>query len=431
MRRHLIGFTLAQHVANHIASVDQISSTFFNERSIPPGKRRAASAAAADFALSAFTLNVSQNAARAFAPQVAAWRIAMRLFWARFAPVMAGAKFGDRLLAGLAAMAGVGLAGFLAGQATGATLPYPWLVAPIGASAVLVFAVPTSPLAQPWAVIGGNVVSAVTGLTIGARIGDPLFAAGVAVGLAIMAISLLRCLHPPGGAVALMTALLANGDGAPLTFAFAPVGLNSLFLVMAGWVFHRFSGHAYPHLPPPAPLNMHETSDSAPLARDLGSQDVAAALAQSHEAYDIERGDLERLLRAAEGRRLARRLAPTTCADIMSREVLCVEQQMSLAQARATFVLRALWRAQVIDAQGAVVGVLTPVGLAMEGDHVAAVMAPAHCVAPDRQALDLIAELADGQTHEAVVVDAARKPIGLITQTDLLALTLRLLNAGA
>jgi hemerythrin-like metal-binding protein len=32
MRRHLIGFTLAQHVANHIASVDQISSTFFNQK---------------------------------------------------------------------------------------------------------------------------------------------------------------------------------------------------------------------------------------------------------------------------------------------------------------------------------------------------------------------------------------------------------------
>jgi len=32
MRRHLIGFTLAQHVANHIASVDQISSSFFKQK---------------------------------------------------------------------------------------------------------------------------------------------------------------------------------------------------------------------------------------------------------------------------------------------------------------------------------------------------------------------------------------------------------------
>jgi CBS domain-containing membrane protein len=43
-------------------------------------------------------------------------------------------------------------------------LPAAWLVAPIGASAVLVFAVPSSPMAQPWAVIGGNVVGVVAGI---------------------------------------------------------------------------------------------------------------------------------------------------------------------------------------------------------------------------------------------------------------------------
>jgi CBS domain-containing membrane protein len=353
----------------------------------------------------------------------------MRSFFARFAPALAGANVGDRILAGLAAVAGVGFAGFFAGQATGGALDYPWLVAPVGASAVLVFAVPTSPLAQPWAVIGGNVFSALAGLAIGARVGDPLLAAALAVGLAIMIMSLLRCLHPPGGAVALMTALLAN-TGAPLTFAFAPVGLNSVFLVMAGWIFHRFSGHSYPHLPPPAPVNIHETSDPAPLARDLETDDIASALAESHEAYDIERSDLEILLRAAEGRRLSRRLAPITCAEIMSREVLCIEQGMTVAQARKTFVLRALWRAPVIDSQGVVVGILTPIGLAMEGTNVSAVMSGATCVAPGDLALDLIVRLADGLTHEAVVLDAGRRPIGLITQTDLLALTLRLLNAG-
>ena len=39
-----------------------------------------------------------------------------------------------------------------------------WMVAPLGASAVLVFAVPSSPLAQPWAVLGGNTVSALIGI---------------------------------------------------------------------------------------------------------------------------------------------------------------------------------------------------------------------------------------------------------------------------
>ncbi|MFO1253495.1 MAG: HPP family protein [Inhella sp.] len=42
----------------------------------------------------------------------------------------------------------------------------PWLVAPLGASAVLVFAVPASPLAQPWAVLGGNGLSALLGVGV-------------------------------------------------------------------------------------------------------------------------------------------------------------------------------------------------------------------------------------------------------------------------
>jgi CBS domain-containing membrane protein len=354
----------------------------------------------------------------------------MRAFWARLAPRMVGARVGDRIFAGFGAMAGVALAGLLSDQAVGGTQSYPWLVAPVGASAVLVFAVPASPLAQPWAVIGGNFLSALVGLTIGARVGDPLLAAGAAVGLAIMLMSLLRCLHPPGGAVALMTAIMANTSGAPLTFAFAPVALNSVFLVMLGWVYHRFSTHDYPHLPTPAPVNVHETSDPPPLARDFEAQDIDAALAQFHESYDIQRGDLELLLRAAEKRRLSRRFAPTTCAEIMSREVLCVEQHMAMAQAREIFGLRALWRAPVIDSEGVVVGMLTPIGLVTGAENVGAAMSPAICVAPETVALDLIANLADGHAHEAVVVDAARRPIGLVTQTDLLALTLRLLNAA-
>lgn len=354
----------------------------------------------------------------------------MQSSWARLAPGLAGANVRDRIFVGFGAMAGVAFAGFLSGQAADGMQAYPWLVAPIGASAVLVFAVPAWPLAQPWAVVGGNFFSGLVGLAIGARVGDPLLAAGVAVGLAIILMSLLKCLHPPGGAVALMTAIMANKNGTPLTFAFAPAGLNSAFLVMLGWVFHRFSAHAYPHLPAPAPVNVHETRDPAPLARDFEPEDIDAALAEFHESYDIARSDLELLLRAVEGRRLSRRFAPKTCAEIMSYEVLCVEQHMTMAQARETFRLRALWRAPVVDSQCVVVGILTPSGLAMESAHVGAAMSPAICVMPERLALDLIARLADGQAHEAVVVDAARRPVGLVTQTDLLALTLRLLNAA-
>lgn len=206
---------------------------------------------------------------------------------ALFRPILAGAALGDRMRAGAGAAAGIFLTGLVAALVarSGAA---PLLVAPIGASAVLVFAVPSSPLAQPWPVVGGNLVSAIVGLIVVALLPQTLWAAPVAVGCAIVAMSLARCLHPPGGAVALSVALMAaSAAPAGWPFPLVPVALDSLLLVAAGVLFHRVSGHAYPHrVAPPPP------SAFAP-------EDVDAALADMHETFDIARADLDALLARA------------------------------------------------------------------------------------------------------------------------------------
>jgi CBS domain-containing membrane protein len=120
-----------------------------------------------------------------------------------FVPILAGATLRDRLLACLGALVGIALTSFVCATVLHGWAPLPLLVAPIGASAVLVFAVPASPLAQPWSVLGGNVVSALVGVIAAMFISTPWLAVGIAVAGAILAMSLLRCLHPPGGAAAL------------------------------------------------------------------------------------------------------------------------------------------------------------------------------------------------------------------------------------
>src|SRR5215213_642998 len=82
---------------------------------------------------------------------------------------------------------GILCAGLLGRLALGTTGDLPWLVAPMGASAVLVFAVPGSPLAQPWSVVGGNVTSALIGLGAAWAIDPQPLAAAVGVGVAIAA----------------------------------------------------------------------------------------------------------------------------------------------------------------------------------------------------------------------------------------------------
>ena len=208
----------------------------------------------------------------------------------RIALLLAGANWRDRALAALGALIGIGMAGLagttaLAASGTGALL----LAAPVGASAVLVFAVPSSPLAQPWPVIGGNLVSGLVGTGTALLLGHGALAAAVAVALAILAMSLLRCLHPPGGGTVLLPVLapafLAKG---PL-LALAPVTINAVALVAAGLLFHRFSGHSYPHRPIAPPRRPR-----------LAAEDIDAALAEAGESFDISREDLMALLDRAE-----------------------------------------------------------------------------------------------------------------------------------
>lgn len=86
----------------------------------------------------------------------------------------------------------------------------PLLVASMGASTVLLFILPNSPLSQPWSLLGGQLLSAIVGVACTQLINDSVVAAAAAVSLSILAMLLLRCLHPPGTATALAPVLAAT-----------------------------------------------------------------------------------------------------------------------------------------------------------------------------------------------------------------------------
>lgn len=121
-----------------------------------------------------------------------------------------------------------------------------WLMASLGASALLVFALPQSPMAQPWAVIAGNTVSALLGISIVHLVYEPLLAMPLAASLSILGMFVLRCLHPPAAAVALIAVL---GQVMHYRYAFFPVMVDSILLVIAGAVYSNLTGKRYPNKP--------------------------------------------------------------------------------------------------------------------------------------------------------------------------------------
>ena len=223
-----------------------------------------------------------------------------------------------------------------------------WLVAPLGASAVLVFAVPASPLAQPWSVVGGNTISALMGVLCVHLIDDPALAAGVAVAAAIVAMFALRCLHPPGGAAALLAVLT---HASSFDFVLFPVLVNSVLLVLVGIVYNTATGRRYPH-------GQVIERTNTPTSR-FSSADLDEVLKRYNQVLAVSRDELEDILHMAEMNAMERRMSELRCEDIMTRNVITVEYGTDLQDAWALMRRHRVKALPVVDRQQRIIGIVS------------------------------------------------------------------------
>jgi CBS domain-containing membrane protein len=374
------------------------------------------------------------------------------LNWLRaFAPQRNTVPRHERMRAVAGALIGLLLTAGLSMQLLGtATLPAA-LVAPMGASAVLLFCVPASPLAQPWSVIGGNTISALVGVACARAIGNPLLAAPLAGALSILVMFLLRCLHPPSGAVALTTVLGGPAvHAAGFGFAFVPVCLNSALIVLVALIYNNLTGRRYPHTQQSMLANVHATRDPVPTARvGFTKEDLDAALARYGQVLDISRDDLEEILLETEAQAYGRRFGVIACATIMSKDAVTVTPSMPLAEAWRLLRRHGLHALPVLDGARRVVGVVgqndflhhaglddyQTVGerlhglfshlLGLRGDRPATVAEIMHRQVKTVRETDPIAELvplmSNQGLHHIPVVDADGVFAGIIGHSDLLA----------
>jgi CBS-domain-containing membrane protein len=187
------------------------------------------------------------------------------------------------------------------------------IVGSMGASAVLLFAVPHGPLSQPWAVLGGHAISAVIGVACARAIPDVILAASVAVGLAIGAMHVARCLHPPGGATALVAVIGGPAIHAlGFSFVFTPVLLNAVvILAMAVLVNSLFSWRRYPAVlsrlrkAPDTETRMRHLPEGS-----LSHSDLEYALREINAVVDVNENELARLYELAARHSQRARMEP-------------------------------------------------------------------------------------------------------------------------
>ena len=176
-----------------------------------------------------------------------------------------------------------------------------YIIPSMGASAVLLFAAPHSPLAQPWNVFGGHLISAAVGVMCAQFIPVVSIAAAAAVGLAIAAMYYARCVHPPGGATAL-AAVIGGVHIHALGFAYmiTPVLVNTVTILVVAVLFnYLFKWRRYPSY---LTLKDRKSTSATDTYGPINHADLVYALSEIDSFIDVTEEDLLRIYQLATGR---------------------------------------------------------------------------------------------------------------------------------
>lgn len=345
----------------------------------------------------------------------------------------------ERWISALAGCLGILLMqGILAVLPAGANVAY--LLAPLGASTVILFALPHSPLAQPWSLAGGLLISALVGYGVGLWVQPAWLAIGLALGLAIWLTALLRCLHPPGGAMAVVFAVAAQQHTVSLLTAL----LNTVAALIAVLAINNLlPGRRYPQCVPV------RQATTRPPRRSIRHDDLQYALEKLDTYLDVSEDDLVSIYDLATAH-AHRRHERRTCGEVMSTPALSVTFATELNEAWALMQEHHLHGLPVVDPAHRVIGVLTlenylrhvvPDNGQSIGENIRRLLRPTPSAYSDKpevvgQIMSLrfatasvstplgdMLSLLSSQDHPVIVpvVDTERRLAGVLTQTDLLA----------
>lgn len=320
----------------------------------------------------------------------------------------------------------------------------PYMLAAMGASTVLLLGAPHSPFSQPWSFIGGHLVSATIGVTCAMELHNIYLSAGLAVGLSILAMYYLRCLHPPGGATALLAVI---GDqrihSMGYHFIVMPVLINVTILMCVSLLINRLVLRRH------YPFNASFESNGAGYGNEphirpgLSKDDLHAALQEMNSFIDVTEEDLERIFSLAMLHTYRRQVGDLSLKDIMTREVVTINPETPLDEAWELLRKHRIRGVPVVDNAQHLVGMLTIADfLKMTDWHICHSMrarirlmfsrkpsysaahimtAPVTVAREDMHLTEAFRIFAESGINHLPVVSSHGKLVGILTRLDLLA----------
>jgi len=275
-------------------------------------------------------------------------------------PTQASLSHRERIISGLGGILAILITSWMTHIFIG-PVAAPYLLAAMGASTVLLLGAPHSPFSQPWSFVGGHLVSATIGITCAMYVHNIYLSAGLAVGLSIIAMYYLRCIHPPGGATALLTVI---GDqkihAMGYHFIFMPVLANVAILLGVALLINRLLlKRQYP-----LNLSLHGKDSSLeavrpPVKLSFSKEDLTSALKEMNGYIDVTGEDLEKIYSLAVVHSHQRRVGELRLKDIMTREVVTLKPDQSLEEIWKLLRRHRIRGAPVIDQDKKLVGIVS------------------------------------------------------------------------
>lgn len=327
---------------------------------------------------------------------------------------------------------------------------HPVLVASMGASALLLLVIPNSPLAQPYPFVVGHLVPAFVGVVCARIFNDIYLGAAFTVSLSLLAMYLLNCLHPPGGAAALVPIISVDHQALGFEYLLLPVLINVLTMLLLAVLMNKyFLKREYPVRLDHKTGTDHHHNDPNPMGRlGISTEDMHAALKDFNAYLNITEKDLAKIYNDAQSKAYTRKFGEVRCRDIMSKDVKVVEFGTDLEEAWALLRFHKVKILPVVDKVNRVIGVISLVDFLKRADlktyesfaeklvafirksttihtekpeAVGQIMAsPAFTVSEDAYIASLVPLLSDRGLHHIPVVDKEHRLVGIITQSDLI-----------
>ena len=353
----------------------------------------------------------------------------------------------ERWRASVGALLGLGLCSVFLHAVTPGTH---WLLAPLGASLVILYVQPHSPVAQPWPVVGSYLLSCLAGLVCAQWLAPPQLSVTLAVALSIWLMVRFQCIHPPGAALALLIAIDGPRSGEAALQLAVQVGLDvGMALLTTMLVSRLVLRRPYPYTAQAAPISRHQTADATPMRRiGLVHADLASAIHTLDTFVDVQEDELVQIYNLAVDHAFGRHVG-LTCADIMSRDVITVHFDTDLEEAWKQLRLHKIKSLPVVDAFGGLIGIATVADFLRQMDDTSAagiairlqgllrrtpgvtsqkaevvgqiMTAQVFSARPETPIASLVAQMSDNGLPHIPVVDAQRKVVGMVTQSDMLA----------